>query len=173
MSKKPIYYFISSIGLFLSTTFVVCAQGYHLLAEIPTVTQGTPSFTEYLKGVFVAGVGLAIIAAVMMIIIGALGYVMAAVPSAKSEGKKKMTDALFGLLILLVSTVILVTINPDLMRAGLNLRRLNLYQTTNTTVFCRERSNTSSGCFPTLAECEETPQIYECITRGGGATGGW
>jgi hypothetical protein len=165
MHAKKTYYIISSIGLFLSTAIVVFAQeGYRLLAEIPTVTSKTPSFVEYLKGIFVAGVGLAIIFAVIMIIIGALGYVMAAVPSAKSEGKKKMTDALFGLLILLVSTVILVTINPDLMRTGLNLTKLGPPQGLdfeNKPVYCRT-GFINNGCYPTKAQCEGPESSYTC-----------
>jgi hypothetical protein len=153
MTKKTPYYIISSLGLFLSTTLTVLAQneGYQLLAPIPTITNKTPSFVEFLKGIFVAGVGLAIVGAVMMIIIGALGYVMAAVPSAKADGKKKMTDALFGLLIILVSTVILVTINPDLMRTGLNLAKLSPPQLNGSVYY---RNGTYGGQFPTRAECE-------------------
>ncbi|MCK9351306.1 MAG: hypothetical protein WCT49_00140 [Candidatus Paceibacterota bacterium] len=162
-AKKTIFYFIPG-AYFFSPLFAFAQNpGYTLLAPIPT-TSATPTLVEYMKGVFVAGVGLAIIAAVIMIIIGALGYVTAAVPSAKAEGKKKMGEAIFGLLILLISTVIIVTINPDLMRTGLNLVKLAPSQTiqqqqpTNTTKYCKHtidnRNLSAYMCFDTPDQCQ-------------------
>ena len=120
MNKKIFFQSIAIFCLFFISTLTTVAQGYILLAPIPT-TSASPSFTEFLKALFTLGVGLAIVFAVIMIILGALGYVLAAVPSAKADGKKKITDAIIGLLILFISTIILNTINPDLLRTGLNL----------------------------------------------------
>ncbi|MCK9351307.1 MAG: hypothetical protein WCT49_00145 [Candidatus Paceibacterota bacterium] len=164
--KKSYFTFFTCLSIFFPT--FAFARGYKLLAPIPT-TSAAPSAVEYLKGVFVAGVGLAIIAAVIMIIVGALGYVTAAVPSAKAEGKKKMGEAIFGLLILLISTVIIVTINPDLMRTGLNLVKLaptsvTQQQQQTATQYCRT-GVLNNACYSTLAECEGPQRSYTCTTN--------
>lgn len=129
--KKGITLIFSSllfVLLFSSVFFtntVFAQKGYQLLAEIPTITQPTDGsaipFPVYLKGLIVAIVGLSVIFTVIMIIIGGIEYVMAEVPSAKSDGKKKIIGAIGGLLIALFSYLLLITINPDLTLIGLDL----------------------------------------------------
>jgi len=111
-------------SLTLFTGYASAQDSYSLLAPIPTITQtaGTPiSFSVYLKGVIVAIVGLSIVFAVIMTLIGGIEYVAAAVPSAKSGGKKKILEAIGGLLIAIFSYLLLITINPDLTMIGLDL----------------------------------------------------
>jgi len=163
MLNKRKHYIILVLSFFSIPVSYVFSQGYELLAPIPTVTDTTPSFVDFLKGVFVAGVGLAIIGAVIMIILGAMGYILAAVPSAKADGKKKMTDAIFGLLILLISTIILITINPDLMRAGLNLLPLvsnERIEITEPPKYCFDCGSSALRCFNNQYACWQYKTIY-------------
>jgi len=112
-------------SVFFSVEVFAQQKGYQLLASIPTITQPTDGtaipFPVYLKGLIVAIVGLSIIFAVIMIVIGGIEYVAAVVPSAKSEGKKKIIGAISGLLIAIFSYLLLITINPDLTIIGLDL----------------------------------------------------
>ena len=114
-------------GIFLQTTVfltpVVHAQkGYTLLADIPTVAvKENPTLPVYLRGLVVAIVGLAIVLAVIMIVMGGIQYVLAAIPSSKEDGKKRIIGALSGLLLILLSYILLQAINPELLKVGLNL----------------------------------------------------
>jgi hypothetical protein len=120
-----IFFFTVFSSVFFTENVFAQRRGYQLLAPIPTVEQpldGTAiSFPAYLKGLIVAIVGLSIIFAVIMIVIGGIEYVTAIVPSAKSEGKKKIIGAISGLLIAIFSYLLLITINPELVRVGLDL----------------------------------------------------
>ncbi|RZN42892.1 MAG: hypothetical protein EFT35_01515 [Methanophagales archaeon ANME-1-THS] len=57
-----------------------------------------------------------------MLVIGAIQFTAsAALPSARSEAKDRMTGAILGLLLLFATYVILNTINPELVMPGLGL----------------------------------------------------
>jgi hypothetical protein len=124
MFKKIIHFFSPAFFFFIPVFTALAQEGYQLLAPFPTVPSNNPGLIVYLKGLFVVVVGLAIVFAVIMIILGAMEYIMGAVPSMKSDGKSKIMGAIGGLLILLISTIILTTINPDLLRIGLKLDKV-------------------------------------------------
>lgn len=68
------------------------------------------------------GIGIAVVLAVLMIVIGGLEYILSAAnPSAKEEGKKYITGAILGLVLALFSYVLLQTINPDLINFNIGL----------------------------------------------------
>ena len=130
-NKKNILAFCLSVifCLAFSATFFATAvnaeKGYTLLSPIPTVPSGTVStLAEYMKSLIVVIVGLAIVLSVVMILVGGIGYVLAASPSAMSTGKGQIQDALFGLLLAIFSYLLLYTINPDLTMVGLNIAPL-------------------------------------------------
>jgi hypothetical protein len=125
--KRILQIFTPTLFLLFFAANNVFAQGYKLLAPFPTLTQteGVP-FPVYLKALVVLIVGLSIIFAVIMIVIGGIEYVMAAVPSAKSDGKKKIMGAIGGLILAIFSYLLLYTINPDLTLVGLNLRSVTV-----------------------------------------------
>ncbi|TRZ53159.1 hypothetical protein D4R99_01335 [bacterium] len=137
-------------------------EGYSLLAPIPTVTGGgQPDLVTYLKGLFTLAVGLSIVFAVFVIIYGGVKYTLAIVPSAKSDAKKRMTDAVLGLFMVLISSILLNTINPGLLRIGLNLEPVKFetpidigadsYKTDYT-----NRNNIYTFCTTEIAGCKET-----------------
>ena len=91
-------------------------------ATVPTET-ALPSYINYL---FVFGLGLITILALTQMIIGGITYILAAGNAAKVEEAKDMiSQALLGIGILLISYLLLRTINPDLV----NLRNPNLTPT--------------------------------------------
>ena len=66
-------------------------------------------------------IAIAGVLAVIMIVIGGVEYMSTDAVYGKSEGKNKITRALGGLLLALISWLILNTINPDTLNTALNI----------------------------------------------------
>lgn len=81
----------------------------------------------YMPGVFNLAIGIAGVLAVLMIIIGGVQYITTDAIQGKSEGKERIQNALLGLVLVLVSWILLYTINPKL-----TVFDLNVDTTTNT-----------------------------------------
>lgn len=127
--------------LLLILLIVILYTIYYILYTIPALAQvqletglpnapsqlttgtGLPSYINYL---FLFGLGLIAILALAQMISGGIVYILAAGNAAKVEDAKDIIwQALFGLGLLLVSYLLLRTINPDLV----NLRNPNLTPT--------------------------------------------
>ncbi len=106
------------IFIFAVVFNVASAQTYVPLAPLPGVTAGQGiGLGNYVNAIFKIGIGLAGVFAVLMIVIGGVQYIGgAANPSARSEAKGKITNAIFGLLLALSAWLILYIINPDLLK---------------------------------------------------------
>ena len=126
--KNFAFYFIFTVFYLL---FAVSAMAQVKLEtglpNIPAsglpVGQELPSYISYL---FIFSLGLVTILALTQMIIGGITYILAAGNAAKVEDAKDMIyQALLGLGILLVSYLLLRTINPDLV----NLRNPTLIPT--------------------------------------------
>jgi hypothetical protein len=77
-------------------------------------------FGNYLNIMFKLFLGVAGVLAVVMIVMGGVQYMTSDLVSSKEEGKKTITNAIFGLLIGLGAVLILNTINPNLLDVCLN-----------------------------------------------------
>ncbi len=122
LKTKTFAFTLFSFFFLFAGKVLAANEGYVPLAPIPTIPTGTtPTLAVYMKGIFTAAVGLAIVFAVLMIVIGGIQYIVAQTPFAIGEGKSKITNAVVGLFILLISAVLLNTINPGLLRIGLNI----------------------------------------------------
>ena len=72
---------------------------------------------EYINNLYMVAVGLAGLAAVIMIVIGAVYFTTSGGnPSKQKEGKEYITSAILGLLLLLGAFILLNTINPQLVK---------------------------------------------------------
>ena len=119
-----ILFFVSCFMFHVSSTVaqVKLETGLPGHSTVPTET-ALPSYINYL---FVFGLGLITILALTWMIIGGITYILAAGNAAKVEDAKDMIfQALLGVGLLLVSYLLLRTINPDLV----NLRNPNLIPT--------------------------------------------
>jgi succinate dehydrogenase/fumarate reductase cytochrome b subunit len=119
ISNKKI--FIISAVLFLFQTTSVFALEYVPLepAAFKDVTaSATTSLGSYLGQVFNFGIAIAVTLALIMIIWGGIMYMTTDSWSGKEEGKTKITNALWGLGLALVSWLLLWTINPNLVNFG-------------------------------------------------------
>ncbi len=139
-------------GFLLSAPHISLAAGtdanYQLLAPIDTIKAGDTSvgitLVDYMKGLFVAVIGFAIILAVVELVVGGIEYVAAAVPSAKEDAKKRIGGAVGGLLLILIAWILLQALNPKLLSVGLNLRKLAVVGSTDV--------SSGTGAEPTVTQ---------------------
>ena len=59
-------------------------------------------------------IALAVVLAVFMITVGGFEYMLSGAADTKSDAKKKIEDAVWGLLLALVAYLLLYTIDPNL-----------------------------------------------------------
>jgi len=99
-----------------------------LVDSLPSaITDNTNDLAGFLIGWFTVLVGAVTVLAVVWIVLGGIQYMSTDAYSGKSEGKKKITNALLGLLLAGLSWVILYTINPKILdiRIGSSEERVN------------------------------------------------
>jgi len=136
--------FAIGLGLFLATNFLaitaVYAAPYVPLAPLPGTTDTTEACPEgsagrdadgkcpavqnagnYIKGAFNLAIGIAAALAIIMIILGGIQYMGSESLGGKSAGRKRINDAVLGLLLALGSYLILFTINPSLVDFNVNI----------------------------------------------------
>ena len=111
---------------------------YQLLAPLPC-DDDTPGCTEeelletfdpsgegggglgsYLNLMIKLIIGICAVLAVVMIVMGGIQYMTTELISGKEEGKKRIMNAIFGLLLALGAYTLLYTINPDLLKTDLS-----------------------------------------------------
>ena len=128
IKKTKILFLIGVISLLFFAPGAL-AQ-YQLETGLPGVPGGQlpagSEFPSYIRYLFIFGLGLTTITALGAMMFGGIQYILAAGNAAKTEEAKAwIQQALFGLGLLLVSYLLLRTINPDLV----NLRNPNLTPT--------------------------------------------
>ncbi|MFA6190469.1 MAG: hypothetical protein WC711_03145 [Candidatus Staskawiczbacteria bacterium] len=122
--KKKLYRLILLIIFLLVGSFYfpinkVFAQLEVKYPALPTITGGTtepvsdlPSYVKYL---FVGGVSIGfLIALISLVVAGVLYFISPINVSAKKEAKDRIMGSILGILILLLSYLIITTINPQL-----------------------------------------------------------
>ena len=104
---------------------------YTPLAPLPGTTneEGKTDIQTYIPGIFKLAIGIASVLAVLMIIIGGVEYITTDAIQGKSEGKARIQNALWGLVLVLVSWILLYTINPKLTVFNLNVETTTSEQT--------------------------------------------
>lgn len=112
---KKILILISSFVLyFCFFNVTLAATEYTLLEKLPVIGGSVSGFGPYLIGMFKLLIGLAIVLAVLQLAIGGFEYLTTEAFTGKSDARKKIIDAIFGLILILSSYLILKTVNPDL-----------------------------------------------------------
>ena len=98
-----------------------------LAVGIPGVTDKgagvTPSLVDYLNAIFTLTISLAASFAVVRIVVAGFQYMMTDAWGGKEEAVSTIWAVVTGLVVLLLSVVVLKTINPDLL--NLDILRLN------------------------------------------------
>ena len=124
---------------------IVLAQAqYTPLATLPGITPSTPTnLGTYANALVKILIGIAAVLAIIMIMIGGLQYMSTDAISGKTEGKERITQALFGLGLAIASWLILTTISPTLLKVDLTVTSYTA------------PSSGNKRCAPTLEACRE------------------
>jgi cell wall-associated NlpC family hydrolase len=116
-----------------STTSPECqdgADGYCLLAPLGGFSRISDSqLADYFGMIFKILIGLAGVLAVIMIFYGGVQYMTTDAIGDKEEGKKRIWNAVIGLLIALGSYTILNTVNPDLLEFKFGINKVTIQYT--------------------------------------------
>lgn len=90
---------------------------YIPLEPLPGVNYDTEaSFGSLLQGIFRILIGLGGLVAVLMLVLGGVAYMTSEAVDKTQRARERITAALWGLLLLISSVLILTTINPQLLR---------------------------------------------------------
>ncbi|OHB14882.1 MAG: hypothetical protein A2431_02955 [Candidatus Zambryskibacteria bacterium RIFOXYC1_FULL_39_10] len=106
---------------------VVLAQetdlSYTVLAPLPGVgdSDGKTTLETYVPAIFKLAIGLSAVAAVLMIVLGGFQYISSDALMKKNEGRERIKNAVFGLVLVISAWLILNTINPNLLNINLNI----------------------------------------------------
>ncbi|MCH8888958.1 hypothetical protein IID26_00845 [Patescibacteria group bacterium] len=103
--------------LFVDTVF---AQSYTPISPLPGVgssvnTGGPSGLVQYFNNIFVLFISIIAVLAVIKLMICGFQYMMSEAISSKEAAKKCMTGVFGGLLIVLLSVLVLQTINPKIL----------------------------------------------------------
>lgn len=108
--------------------------GYTPLAPIPGLTQGvvaqSSGLVTFLQNLYKYSVGVAVILAIFMIFRGGLEIATQDSVSKKSAGRKHITQAIFGLVLVLMPVLVFSFINPAILNLSINLPPLQIHQGT-------------------------------------------
>jgi hypothetical protein len=152
-------------SVFAQTT---CPPGqlcYVPLEPIAGVSNNTDanSLPLLLDQIFMILFSLGGLLAVVMLTLGGIQYMVSTVSSAKNEGKRRAEAAIYGILILAGSYLILNTINPDLTRLKLTIPHIAEQESPGNTaqqvsqntgsVTCKYSATTGSTMYATNSPC--------------------
>ena len=116
-------------GAFANTPTASAQEGrteYTLLEPLPCIPNAQQtcegglvkkvSINTYISYIFKFSIALAAFLAVLMIIIGGFQYVTSDIPGAKGDARQRIENAIYGLILIFASYLILYTIDPRLVQ---------------------------------------------------------
>jgi hypothetical protein len=123
---KKILLLLTSTSL-LVLPFLVYAQtsAYRPLIQLPVVTGGATGWQGYIDLLYATAISLAALLAVIKIVIAGAKYMFSDVITNKSDAKKDIQGALFGLLLILGAVILLNLINPQLTNTTINISKID------------------------------------------------
>lgn len=83
------------------------------------------TLSDFLRNLYRFLVGIAATLAVIEIVIGGLQYATQDIPSQKSDGKQRIWNAIFGLILVLSPVLVFSLINPAILDLSIQLRELD------------------------------------------------
>lgn len=114
--------------LFLGLVPLALAQGFVPLAGVPGLTDIQPDqggLATFFNNLYKYLIGLAAVLAVIEIIWGGLEISTVDSVSKQSDGKARITQAIFGLLLVLSPALVFGIINPSILNLSINLPKLD------------------------------------------------
>lgn len=120
---KKISYTVLSLFLFTGTA--LAQQGYEVLAPLPNI-QGQTTINSYVPAAINIAITVGAVLAFVMITFGGILYATTDAISGKQKGKDYITNAIYGLLLVIGAWVILNFINPDTLNFNFSLDKPNI-----------------------------------------------
>lgn len=115
----------NGVQIIPTSTGTAVTSNYQLLAPLPgiqSVDVGKENaLADYLGLIFKLIIGITGVLSVLMIVLGGIEYMTSDVIFSKEQAKKRIWNAILGLLLALGSYAILNTLNPDLLRINLSI----------------------------------------------------
>ncbi len=128
MNKKILFF--SILFFFLAFAPQVFAQGFTALAPIPGLTDksiiDSVGFANFFNNLYKYVIGLAAVLAVIMIIWGGLEISTQDSISKQGAGRERITQAIYGLILVLLPVLVFTIINPSILKLSLNLTEIDL-----------------------------------------------
>lgn len=115
-----------TLTVFSAQTTNTSTRDYTVLAPLPGTTDAggkTTNIQTYIPGAFKFGIGIAALLAFVMITAGGIQYMTSDALSGKQEGRQKIENAIYGLLLAIGAYTILFTINPKMLEFELDIRQ--------------------------------------------------
>ena len=139
--KKNIFRVTCSALLATLIIFPIAVFAYALLEPLPTeggvyteLEEGY-ELTQYLEWLYKFALAAAAFLAVLMIVIGGIQMIVGgASETARSDGKKRIEQAIWGLLLAITAWLVLYSINPDLVKTGLTIPGITIEAPATNTV---------------------------------------
>ena len=132
--KKLLLALIFALVLIPNISF--SADTYKLLEPLPCIDgvgnckagnmQTEININDYILYVYKFSIGISVFLAIIMIIWGGFLTITSEVPYIKTDGKEKITNALTGLVMVLISYLILATIDPRLVNINTTIEPIKI-----------------------------------------------
>ncbi|MDR3558172.1 MAG: hypothetical protein P4L61_01435 [Candidatus Pacebacteria bacterium] len=147
------------------TTTDVTKATYTLLAPLPELGGACPTgsgttcgsdsnggtgitkidLTDYISYAYKLMLALAVFLAVLMIIVGGFEYMLSGAADTKSDAKKRISNAIWGLLLALIAYIVLYTIDPNLVStSNLSIPPISSTSTTATSASAGSSAGSSA-----------------------------
>ncbi|MFZ2769649.1 MAG: pilin, partial [Minisyncoccia bacterium] len=135
MTFKKYLFLILSLIVFINVSPFLVSATTTTSTDVPYTTLSGPipevapsgqvtSLGTFLPAVFKLGIGIASALSVIYIIVGGIQYLSTDAIDKKGDGKDKINNALFGLILAISAYTILNTINPKLVNLSLKIDTL-------------------------------------------------
>ena len=127
--RTATYFTVIMIIVFyaFSTIYAAAADDYTLLVPLPGLPgSGVTALGTYLPAVFNLAIGIAAVMAFVAITWGGITYATSDAITGKAQGREWITNAIWGLLLVIGAWVILYTINPQILKFDLKLETPNV-----------------------------------------------
>src|SRR3989344_1965637 len=122
--KTGIFIILAMLVMPIVPVFAEEIPDYAVLAPLPGVGDsggGTTTLQKYIPAIFKLAIGLSVVAAVLLIVIGGIQYITTDAIQGKSQGKERIKNAIIGLVFIIAAWLILATINPNLLTLNLDI----------------------------------------------------
>ena len=117
--------FLSLLPPFALAEVADTELNYFLVSPIPGGDTSVKDFPQYVEFIIPFLLSFAAIAALVMFVVGGIQYMTGGMsPAILTNAKERISNAIFGLVIIVFSVTILATINPELVTLKLDLNKV-------------------------------------------------